>query len=210
MTSKLRHRSLAGRLLLRAAKGLGLMALLVSVSCGYHLAGSNVGLPPDIKSVHVGVIENDSQFPGLDKTLAFALEKTITQWGTLQLVDNPAEADAVMGGKIRLVDLRAVSFDQSDLALQYEVSLVADLYLRRMSDGKDIWKIRGLRQTEEYSAVAQVIVTSSAQFQQGTLDPVDLTKFTEVQLAESEGRMAMDRLLRDMAHDAYALMTEGF
>jgi hypothetical protein len=189
---------------------LALLLLFGSASCGYHLAGTNTALPPDIKTVHVGAIENESIYPGLEKQLAFALEKAITQWDTLQLVESPSDADAVLEGKIRALYLRAVSFDQSDLALQYEVSIVADLHLRRISDGKDLWKIRGLRQTEEYSAVAQVVVTSSAQFQQGTLDPVDLTKFTEVQLAESEGRMAMDRLLRDMAHDAYALMTEGF
>jgi len=67
-----------------------------------------------------------------------------------------------------------------------------------------------MRQTDEYSATAQVVVTSSEQFQQGTLDAVDLPKFTQVQLADSQGRIAMDRLFRDMARDAYALMTEGF
>jgi len=179
-------------------------------ACGYHFAGTITALPEDVKTIHVGNINNDSIYPGLEKNLGFALEQAISRWGTLRLVEDPGEADAVLSGKIRLVELRAVSFDQNDLALQYEVSVIADLDLRRTTDGKSLWHINGMRQTDEYSATAQVIVTSSEQFQQGTLDADDLPKFTEVQLADSEERIAMDRLFRDMARDAYALMTEGF
>ena len=198
---------------MRAEPGIvvaALLSLALLPACGYHFAGTVTALPADIKSIHVGNIENESRYPGLEQKLGFALEQAISRWGTMRLAETPGEGDAVLGGKILGVELRAVSFDQSDLALQYEVSVVTDLYLRRSSDDTLLWQIKGLKQTDEYSATAQVIVTSSSQFQQGTLDPVDLTKFTEVQLAESEGRMAMDRLLRDLARDAYALMTEGF
>lgn len=191
-------------------RGAAVLLIAALSGCGYHFAGTVTALPPEVKTIHVGNIDNQSIYPGLEKNLGFALEQAISRWGTLRLEENPGEADAVLSGTIRLVDLRAVSFDQSDLALQYEVSVIADLDLRRSSDGKSLWHINGMRQTDEYSAVSQVIVTSSEQFQQGTLDAEDLPKFTEVQLAESEQRMAMDRLLRDMARDAYALMTEGF
>lgn len=178
--------------------------------CGYHFAGTVVSLPPEIRTVHVGRIENETRFHGLEKDLAFALEDAIARWGTLRVTEEAGDADAILGGRIRAVDLRAVSFDQSDLALQYEVSVMADFGLRRASDGETLWEIAGMRQSSEYSAVADVVVTSSSQFQQGTLDPVDLPRFTQAQLAESERRMAVRRLLRDLARDAYALMTEGF
>jgi len=187
-----------------------LASLLAVQACGYHLAGSNVALPEDVKSIHVGKLGNDSAYPGLEKMLGFALEDAISRWGKLRVADDAGGSDATLGGRIAAVDLYAVSFDQNDLALQYQWSVVADLYLRRNSDGKVLWQIDGLRQSDEYSAVAQVIVTSSEQFQQGTLDAQNLPNFTEVQLAESEGRIAMNRLLKDMARDAYALMTEGF
>jgi len=187
-----------------------LLALPLVASCGYHLAGTVVSLPPDIKTIHVGTIENDSRYFGLEKNLAFALENAILRWGALEVTEDPESGDAVLGGRIRMVSVRPVSFDSSDLALQYEITVVADFYLQRSSDAEVIWEIRGLRQFQEYSAVADVVVTSSAQFQQGTLDANDLPKFTQVQLAESEERMAMKRVLRDMANDAYASMTEGF
>lgn len=194
----------------RTAVVLALFSLLLTNGCGYHFAGTTLDLPPDVKSVHVGDIGNETKYAGLEKNLSFALENAILRWNKLRLAETSADSDAILAGKIRYVDLRAVSFDQSDLALQYEVSVVADLYLRRTSDGKILWSIDGLRQTDEFSATAQVVVTSSQQFQEGTLDAQDLPNFTEVQLSESQGHEAMNRLLRDMARDAYALMTEGF
>jgi hypothetical protein len=179
-------------------------------ACGYHLAGTVVSLPAEIQAIHVGRIANETRHFGLEKDLAFALEDAISRWGTLRVAQDAADADAVLGGRIRAVDLRPVSFDQADLALQYEISVVADFGLRRVSDGQTVWEIDGMRQSNEYSAVANVVVTSSSQFQQGTLDPGDLPRFTQVQLAESEKRMAMKRLLRELARDAYSLMTEGF
>lgn len=189
--------------------GILLLPLLLA-SCGYHLAGTVVSLPPDIRTIHVGKIENDTRYIGLEKNLAFALEDAILRWGSLQVTEDPGAGDAVLGGRIRVVEVRPVSFDSADLALQYEISVVADFYLQRSSNAEVLWEIRGLREFDEYSAVSDVVVTSSAQFQQGTLNANDLPKFTEVQLAESEQRMAMKRVLRDMARDAYASMTEGF
>jgi hypothetical protein len=186
------------------------LLLLVLPACGYHFAGTSVSLPEDVKSVHVGDIGNETRYPGADKMLAFALEDAINRWGTLRLAEDAGDSDAVLDGRLRSVELRAVSFDQADLALQYEIVAVADFTLIRNRDGKVLWEIDGLRQIQEYSAAANVVVTSSSQFQQQTLAANDLPRLTEVQLAESERRLAVQRLLRDMARDAYALMTEGF
>ena len=183
---------------------------LALASCGYHFAGNAISLPDDVQSIYVGEIKNDSNLPGLEKKFTFALQNAITRWGKLRVAENRSDADAALSGTIRSVDLRPVSFDENDLVLQYETTVSADLKLQRVDDGKLLWEIRGLRQSDEYAAEAQVIVTSSSQFQQGTLDAVNLPQFTQVQLAESQGRESMDRLLRDIARDAYSLMTEGF
>lgn len=192
-----------------AAALLSALALLPT-ACGYHFSGTVVSLPEDVRAIYVGKIANDTRYPGLEKTFGFALEHSITRWGVLRLADTAGDSDAVLAGRLRGVELRAVSFDQSDLALQYEVTLVADLSLRRNRDGVILWEVEGLRQTQEYSASSTVVVTSSSQFQQQTLAPGDLPRLTEVQLTESQERLAVERLLTGMARDAYALMTEGF
>jgi hypothetical protein len=58
--------------------------------------------------------------------------------------------------------------------VQYELTLVLDLSLRRESDGRVLWYVTGMRESDEYSASSQVVVTSSSQFQQQTLDATNL------------------------------------
>jgi hypothetical protein len=48
---------------------------VVFAGCGYHFAGEQVGLPTDIHSLSVGTLVNRSREHGLEKTLAFALER---------------------------------------------------------------------------------------------------------------------------------------
>ena len=106
--------------------------------------------------------------------------------------------------------MQPVAFDATDEALQYEVSLVVDLHLQRNSDGHILWEVSGLRESEEYSSVSRVIVTSSSQFQHGNLDPGDLSKFKDIQIAESSKRRAVERLLDSTVRDVYALLAQDF
>jgi hypothetical protein len=178
--------------------------------CGYQFTAKTFNLPPDIHSIRVGEITNRTRQFGLEKSLAFALEREIVRRGTVDLVEEHGGGDAVITGAIRTYELRPVAFDKSDEALQYEVAIVADLHLQRSTDGHVLWQAKGLRESEEYSAIARVVVTSSAQFQNENLDAPDLAKFTDIALADSQKRKAVERLLDSLARDAYALMVEDF
>jgi hypothetical protein len=190
-------------------RGAVLFGVLAS-GCGYHLAGNQLALPSDVRSVSVGTLDNRSREFGLDKRLAFAIEQECLRRGALRLVSDGGASDAVLTGTIRRFDSYPVSFSQGDAALQYEATLVVDLALRRRSDDAVLWTVRGLRAVEEYSASSQVVVTSSSQFQRGALNPSDLANLTDIQLAETEKSLAIERLVQDVARDAYEQMVEGF
>jgi hypothetical protein len=190
-------------------RALGLCLLLL-VGCGYHLPGGGTGLPDDVHAIGVGKIENRSREFGLEKSFGFAFEREALRRGLLRVVNHPGEGDAVLSGTIRSFDTYPVAFDASDEALQYEATLVVDLELRRQRDGHLLWEVRGLREVEEYSASASVVVTSSSQFQRGQLDAADLGKLSDVQLAETEKRLAVNRLLTQAVRDAYDQIVEGF
>ena len=186
-----------------------LLGVLVS-GCGYHVAGNQMALPSDVHSVSVGTVENRSREFGLDKRIAFAFEQECLRRGALHVTNDPGGGDAVLTGTIRRFDSYPVSFNSSDAALQYEATLVVDLTLRRQSDGAVLWSVRALREVEEYSASSQVVVTSSSQFQRGALNATDLPNLTDVQLAETQKSLAIERLVQDLARDAYDQMAEGF
>jgi len=197
-TPRPRHRALAA------------VGLLWLSGCGYHLAGESTSLPKDVRSVSIGKIENRSREFGLEKNLAFAFERELLRRGMLRVESDPAGGDAVITGTIRRFDTLPVSFDPNDQALQYQANLVVDLTLRRQRDGQVLWEVRGLREVEEYSVAANVVITSSTQFQRGQINPNDVAQLSDIQLAESEKRLAIDRLLVDAVRDAHDQMVEGF
>ena len=202
-----RQRTIAGPLL----RGV-LVLLLAPAGCGYHLAGEHMGLPTDVHSVSVGTIVNHSREHGLEKTLAFALEREIHERGQLRMEQDPGGGDAVLSGAIHDVVVRPVAYDAADQAVQYEIVLTLDLALTRQSDGHVLWRVHRLRESDEYSASASVVVTSSSQFQQGSLDAANIQspQLSSIQLAETERRRAITRLLRQAVRDVYNQMVEDF
>ena len=185
-------------------------AAFVLAGCGYHLAGDQIGLPEDVHSVSVGAIANRSREHGLEKALAFALEREIHERRQLRMEEDTG--DAVLSGTIRDISMRPVAFDSNDQAVQYEIALILDLKLTRQRDGRVLWHVTRLRETDEYSASSNVVVTSSSQFQQGTLDATNIQnpQFSNIQLSETERRRAITRLFDHAARDIYNQMVEDF
>lgn len=189
-----------------------LLLLVVLTGCGYHLAGEQRGLPADIHSLSVGNVVNHSREYGFEKTLAFAFEREIHERGQFQMVEDPSGGDAVLTGVIRDIRVQPVAFDANDQAIQYQLTLILDFTLTRHSDGQVLWHVREMRELDEYSVSANVVVTSSSTFQRGTLNASDVQnpQFTHIQLGETERRRALTRLLNQAVRDAYNQMVENF
>jgi hypothetical protein len=167
-------------------------------------------VPGDIHSVAVGTFTNRSRQEGLDKTLAFAVEREFYQRGALTIRETKGEGEAVISGTIREFHVRPVSFNQQDEALQYEAKLVLDVVLVRQSDGSVLWKGNNMQSVEDFSVNRQTVVPSSSQFQQGTLDFDNLAQLTDIQLAETEKHLAIDRMVRAIARDVHDRILDDF
>lgn len=179
--------------------------------CGYAIVGSQTThVPGDIHSVAVGSFTNRSRQEGLDKTLAFAVEREFYQRGALPVRESKGDGEAVISGTIREFKIRPVSFNQQDEALQYEAKLVLDVVLTRQSDGSVLWRGNNMQSVEDFSVNRQTVVPSSSQFQQGTLDFDNLAQLTDIQLAESEKHLAIDRMMRAIARDVHDRILDDF
>lgn len=197
-----------------------LLAALCLSACGYRFTGEHIGLPEDVRSIAVGTLGNESREHGLEKSLGFALEREIVTRRQLRLEQDSGAADALLSGKIRDVRLRPVGFNPRDQAVQYEMALIIDLTLTRQVDGKVVWETRGLQEIDEYATSGTVVVTSSSQFQQGNLNAADLenpqfasrddSRPVSIQLAETERRLVLERLVNQAVRDLYNQMIEDF
>ncbi len=195
-----------------SVRPIAVLLLVTLAGCGYHLVGEQIGLPQDVHSLRVGAFANHSREYGLEQQLAFALEREIHERRQFRLVEDAGGGDAVLSGTIRELHLRPVAFDSNDQAVQYEMALVLDLTLTRASDGRVLWSARKLREIDEYSSSASVVVTSSSQFQRQALDAADIQnpQFSRIQITETERHHAIARLLRQAVRDVYNQMVEDF
>ena len=205
----MRARRALGRGVARAL-GAVLLASAGVAACGYTLAGTETRPPGAIRSISVGGFENESREEGLDKTLAFAVEREFYQRGTLRVRETPSDGEGLITGTIREFKTRPVSFDADDNALQYEAKLVLDVVLVRQSDGAVLWQGSRMLAVEDYSVEPETVVPSSSQFQQGTLDFSDLADLTDIQLAETQRHLAIDRLVRSIARDLHDRVLDDF
>ncbi len=180
--------------------------VLAVSSCGYHLAGA-VNLPRHIQRVNFADIENNTLEVGIEKEFQWALEREFRTRGGLTIAE---DGEGVFNIVVHRLDLRPLSFDQKDVVLEYEVAMVFDVSLTDRDSGDVIWKLPGLRVTSPYNAIPQVVVTSSPEFQRGTINPQDLRGFTEIQFSEAQRRAATERLFATAAREVYSRLGDNF
>jgi hypothetical protein len=190
--------------------GVAALLLVVTAGCGYHFAGTGRSFAPELRTLGVDALVNDTREFGLEKRVALALEREFAMRGPLRIAASPTEGDLVLSGRIREAEDRPVAFNRNDEVLVYHTVVALDLDLRRRDTGDIIWQARGLRASGDYEAVASVIVTTSSEFRSSTLNAEDLGAFTDIQLAESRRRQMMERMVAGLARDVYDQIMEDF
>jgi len=126
-----------------------LLAIALATGCGYSLVGAGGSLG-DVHSVAIPALSNDSWEPGAEYIVGEALRREFLRRQGVRLVDDPARADLVLGGRVRTVRSRAATVDSLVLALEYEVTIELDLDAHR-HDGSTVPIDReSLRDSERY------------------------------------------------------------
>ena len=196
--------------MLRSRGVVALLAVVVATGCGYHFTGTGRSFAPEVHTLGVEALINDTREFGLEKRIALALEREFAMRGPLRIAASPSAGDLVLSGRIRQAEDRPVAFNRNDEVLVYHTVVALDLDLRRRETGDIVWQARGLRATGDYETVASVIVATSSEFRSSTLNAEDLGAFTDIQLAESRRRQMMERMIGGLARDVYDQIMEGF
>jgi outer membrane lipopolysaccharide assembly protein LptE/RlpB len=175
-------------------------------ACGYQFSGTT-SLPKGIQSVSFAEFDNYTLEPGVEKELQWAIEREFRTHGNIQVTE-PGEG--VVHVTLQRLDLRPYSFDRRAQVLEYELLLVLNIQLTHRASGQVVWQADNLQVTEYYSAIPQVVVTTSPEFLQGTLDPEDLPGLTDTQFSETQRRLAVERLFTTAAREVYFRLGENF
>ncbi len=135
-----------------------LASALATTQCGYHFIRYDAALGNN-RSLAIRTPSNESFDPGVEFTVANALRREGLRRGGLDIVENPADADVVLSGKVLPIQTVGRSVSSVVLTLEYEITLRLELQARTR-DGRDIpLDPESLRETERYLASANVEVT---------------------------------------------------
>jgi hypothetical protein len=185
-----------------------LAALVLAGGCGYSVGGGADVLPDAAQTVAIRRFRNQTREHGLDVRLQRAIEEEFRRRGVLRIADD--DADLVLSGEIRRFASVPVAFSATDEAVQYQGVLQVSFRLTERESGRVVTEMPLLQATQDFGAVTGVVVTSSPNFQRGTIDSRDLVNLTNTQIGGARRRDALRVLLDTMAHDVYLRAVEGF
>jgi hypothetical protein len=177
-------------------------------ACGYHLGGPTDELPAGARTIGIQPFRNHTREHGLDVHLQAAIEDEFRRHGILKVADDGP--DLVLSGDIRRFASVPVAFSATDEAVQYQGVLQVSFRLTERASGRVVSDTPLLQATQDFGAVSGVVVTSSPNFQRGTIDSRDLVNLTNVQIGGARRREALRVLLDSLARDVYQRAVEGF
>lgn len=132
------------------------LILCLFPACGYRFAGGEFFLP-EIRSIHIAVFENRTAEPGLEALFADDLINEFTKRSSL-LISGKNRADAVISGKIRSLEIKALSRKGAHTASERQVRLLAEIKLTD-SQGKLLWSETDMSDTEAYPVLPETMAT---------------------------------------------------
>jgi len=163
------------------------LCLLVSSSCGYHVAGRGDRLPPDVKTIAVPIFANSTTKFRIEQKVSAAITREFIERTKYRITPNPAAADAVLKGEITDVRAGVVAFDlKTGRATTLQVQVIAKIDLVDQHTRKVLFTNPNYTFREQY----QISQNPSALFEEQ--DP------------------ALDRLARDLARTLVTEILENF
>jgi outer membrane lipopolysaccharide assembly protein LptE/RlpB len=116
-----------------------LTGLILISACGYHLTGTGTTLPKHLKTVAIPVFDNNSSEPDIHRDMTNVIRQSFINDGRLKVV-NKSKANLVMRGVLNSYTLQAVSFDNTDVAVEYYVALGVAIDVKDMVKRKQFLK----------------------------------------------------------------------
>ncbi|OHB33119.1 MAG: hypothetical protein A2X84_01000 [Desulfuromonadaceae bacterium GWC2_58_13] len=111
---------------------------LALLGCGYTPVALGPGI--GVKTLFIEPMDNRTAEPFLDSLVTNSLMARFGRDSRLTLVKNRKDAEAILTGTVTSYSRTAVSYDRTDNIQEYRSIMKVSASLRRVSDGKILWK----------------------------------------------------------------------
>ena len=186
--------------LARRAQALAIILLTVTASgCGYHVAGKSSTLPKSIHVIAVPALENKTTVYRIEQRLTTATVHEFLAKTKYRIVPEPANADAVLRGKVLNLEAVPLLFDTATgRATTMLVTVKCEVTLEERETGKVLYHSDNFVFRNQYE-IASVLSSTP-----GTVDPTTVAGFFQ------EQDPALDRLAQDFAARLVAAVIENY
>jgi len=177
--------------------------------CSLHFADNGTSLPSSDKTIYVDTFENLTYVSGINDQFMRYMKDTISQRGRLVVVDDPAQADLLLSGKIIYTITQPGALSGVSEPLSYGNTILVAATLTDRQTRKVLWSTRGIGGTSQASVVAQAIVPTTPQFLKQNLRGQDILNMTDMQVAATQQTVARGNMMQQAASEIYVDMTWG-
>jgi hypothetical protein len=111
---------------------LALAGALLAAGCRYTTTG---GLPPEIKTIGVTVLRNNTRYPGLEGEVTAAVIAALQSYGRLAVTDAGKQPDLVLTGTVDGYRRSAIRADRFGDPVRFTIEIEATVTVRQASGG---------------------------------------------------------------------------
>ncbi|SHI71759.1 Outer membrane lipoprotein LptE/RlpB (LPS assembly) [Malonomonas rubra DSM 5091] len=117
-----------------------LTLLLLVTACGYHFPGKGESLPGGVTRVYAPLFTNRTSEARLENRVSNDISYVFARNGNISLVEDKQQAEAILEGTVSDYRTRALSYDSDDDISEYRATMVAQVSLRSIADGRLLWQ----------------------------------------------------------------------
>jgi outer membrane lipopolysaccharide assembly protein LptE/RlpB len=179
----------------RTSANVGMLVALVLAlaGCGYHVAGKSDSLPKSIHVIAVLALENKTTSYRIEQRLTAATVHEFLAKTSYRVVSDPANADAVLRGKVLSLEVVPLLFDT---ATARATTMLVTMKCEVMFEERETGKI--LYHTDNFIFRNQYEISTDVN------NPNSIKNFFE------EQDPALDRMARDFAERLVAAVVENY
>ena len=127
-----------------------MLLALTSSGCGYALAGRGSFLPPDIRTVGIPQLLNQSTFFNVEQVLTEKIRAEFIGRGKYRVVADATGIDALLSGTVTGISVQPVGFTEQQLASRYLFTLTMRVQFVDARTTQVLWSNESLTFREEY------------------------------------------------------------
>ncbi len=157
---------------------LGLVLLVGSTGCGYHLVGTSSFLPEELQLLYLANFKNLTTWSDVDQRLDESLAREWVRRGRFELIEERKSAQVVLEGTIRSISMVPVALDDRGRATEYQMTLTVSVQLLdvRLEEPEILWEDKAFSRRTSYEVDLSAVDFFDRQIQAMELVSEDLSR----------------------------------